>query len=143
MRSLAKQLGWNGLQLWRQDFADRESVYWYQTTDIKFMLWVSEYPLGQDDVFFATVYADRYGIRSGRHRFALSDPEAVSMLMPWTRRQLFRTPAWRRELRRQYPEFCVANPSPKRIDEKISQGRWPPYGASEEKPEPLSMVGWC
>ena len=142
MSSLAEQLGWNGLQLWRQDFDDREAVYWYQTTDIKFMLWISEYPIGQDEVFTATVHADRYGICSGRHKFALSDPDAVSMLMPWTKRQLFRNPAWRRELRRRYPEFCIAHPTPNHCTAERVYRKWPPYETSEEKPEPLSADGW-
>ncbi len=83
-----------------------------------------------------------YGIRSGRHRFALSDPDTVSMLMPWTKRQMFRIPAWRRELRRRYPESFIANPSPRRCNEKRMQRKWPPYKAWEEKPEPLNMNGW-
>ena len=142
LRSIASQLGWNGLQLWRRDFADREPVYWYQTTDIKFMLWISELPIGQDEVFSAMVYADRYGIYSGRHGFTLSDPDAVSTLMPWTKRQLFRTPAWRRELRRRYPEFCIDRPTPNRCIAERVYGKWPPYEPFEEKPEPLSMDGW-
>lgn len=142
MRTLASQLGWNGLQLWRQDLLDQESVYWYQTTDIKFMLWISEYPIGQDEVYFATVYADRYGICSGRYKFALSDPNAVSMLMPWTKRQLFRNPAWRRELRRRYPEFYIADPTLRRCTAARVFGKRLPYQAWENKPEPLNPNGW-
>jgi hypothetical protein len=142
MRTLASQLGWNGLQLWRHDFPDRDPAYWYQTTDIKFMLWISEYPIGQDEVYYAVVYADRYGICSGLHEFALSDPDAVSQLMPWTKRQLFRNPAWRRELRRRYPEFCIVDPTPRRCTAERVFGKWEPYEAWEEKPDPLKLDGW-
>ena len=135
VQALAKQLGWNGLQLWRQDFDDREAIHWYQTTDMKFWLFISEYPFGQDEIFSATVYAVRYRICSGHHRFSLSDPGAVTKLMPWTKRQLFRIPAWRRELRRRYPNFVMHRRN------KIGWSH-PPFEAWEEKPEPLSMYNW-
>ena len=73
--------------------------------------------------------------------FALSDPNSVSMLMPWTKRQLFRNPAWRRELRRRHPEFCIADPTPRRCTAERVFGKWPPYEAWEEKPEPLKLDG--
>jgi hypothetical protein len=138
LRGIAAELGWNGLELWRQDLDDHAPIYWYQTPDHKFMLFITESPIGQDEVFAATVHADRYGICSGEHRFALSDPEAVRMLMPWTKRQLFRDPAWRRELRRRHPHFCIARPTPRRCTEKRVRGEWPPYRAWHLTPEPLN-----
>jgi hypothetical protein len=134
--AIAKSLGWRGLQLWRHTFDDRVPVYWYQMTDQKFMLWITEYPLGQNDVFAASVYADRYGICSGAHKFTLSDAETISSLSPWIARMLFRDAVWRRDLYRSHPECCLQRPTPRGCIKKRSSGEWPPYEPFQLKPQP-------
>ena len=142
MREIAGSLGWHGLELWRHTFDDRAPTHWYQTSDNKFMLWISEYPVGQDEVFIATVHADRYGICSGLHQFMLSDPKSIAALVPWIRRKLFRNPAWRRELRRTHPECCSHRPTPDRCTQMRVRREWPPYEAYEDKPDPPCEPTW-
>jgi hypothetical protein len=136
LRSIADSLGWRGLQMWRQTFPDRDPVHWYETTDSKFMLWINEYPLGQNEVFAATVHADRYGICSGLHRFSLSDPKSIASLAPWITRDLFRNPTWRRKLQQSHPECCLVEPTPSRCVRKRRRGEWPPYDDFAPKPAP-------
>lgn len=136
LRSIAESLGWRGLELWCHTFEDRSFVHWYQTSDHKFMLWITEYPLGQNDTFAATVHADRYGICSGHHRFSLSDPESIASLSPWVTRGLFWNCAWRRQLKRHFPECCLDHPTPARCNKKRATREWPPYEAYQAKPAP-------
>ena len=126
LRAIAESLGWRGLQLWRHAFDDGKCIHWYQTSHTKFMLWITESPLGQDDAFAATVHADRYGICSGEHAFWLSDPDSISNLAPWITRRLFQDRKWRKRLRREFPDFCIPNPTPSRCLTKRLSCEWPP-----------------
>lgn len=126
LRAIAESLGWRGLQLWRHAFDNGDCVHWYQTSDTKFMLWITEYPLGQNDYFATTVHADRYGICSGEHAFSPSDPDSISNLVPLTSRRLFRDRKWRKRLQCQHPDFCIEDPTPSRCLAKRLSGDWPP-----------------
>jgi hypothetical protein len=129
LRSVADALGWRGLEMWRHRLEDGTIVTWYSTTDWKFFLQINEDPPGQPDTHVAAVFADRYGICTGWHRFALGNPRVAQNLRPWLSRQLFRKRSWRRNFCRRFPNSCVERPTPKRCLKARLTGKWPPLPA--------------
>lgn len=134
LRAVAASWGWHGLELWQDVSADGLVVTWYSTTDPKFFLQINEHPIGQAETYAAAVYADRYGICTGWHRFRLGDDAGIASLGRWLRRQQFKDRRWRREFQLRHPECCIRRPTPQRcIAERLSGG-WPPYFPDDPKP---------
>ena len=137
LKAIAAAWGWRGLEMWRQTFEhDGEIVVvtWYSTSHPLFCLQINEHPVGNADAYAASVFAVRYGIHTGWHRFELDDERTVEALAPWLRRHHFKDRNWRREFRRRHPECCLDRPTPRRCKAKTLRGEWPPYFPDDPKP---------
>ena len=140
LRAVAASLGWRGLELWQRVFDDGRVVTWYSTSDRKFFLQINEHPIGQVETYAAAVYADRYGICTGWHRFRLGDGATTAALASWLRRPQFKDRRWRREFQLQHPECCLCRPTPRRCRTARLTGVWPPYFPDDRIPSPVSAV---
>ena len=140
LRAVAASLGWHGLELWQRVFDDGLVVTWYSTSDRKFFLQINEHPIGQVETYAAAVYADRYGICTGWHRFRLGDGATTAALASWLRRPQFKDRRWRREFQLQHPECCLRRPTPRRRRAARLAGVWPPYFPDDRIPPPVSAV---
>ena len=134
LRAFALSLGWRGLDMWQHADDDGSLITWYSTPDVKFFLQINEHPVGQSEKYAAAVYADRYGICTGWHTFALGNGESVSLLTPWLQRRSFKDRAWRRAFCERHPECCIDSPTPKRCMDAKLRGIWPPYMPDDPKP---------
>src|SRR5687768_5379528 len=93
--AFADALGWHGLRMWQN--RDTATVAtWYATTDRKCFLQINEHPIGNESTYAAAVYASRYGICTGWHRFTLSDQQPELHLKDWLSRRHFRNLRLRR-----------------------------------------------
>ncbi len=131
---VAASLGWHGLEMWQHLCNDDQLITWYSTSDTKFFMQINEHPMGQVETYAAAVYADRYGICTGWHRFRLVDNDEIVALRPWLNRRQFKDRKWRREFRARHPECYLARPTPRRCQEMRIFGDWPPYLPDGPKP---------
>ena len=91
-------------------------------------------PIGQAETYAVAVYAYRYGICTGWHRFRLGDDSEIALLGPWLRRRQFRDRRSRRDFQLRHPECCIRRPTPRRCLAKMCTGDWPPYFPDDPKP---------
>ncbi len=132
--AVAVSLGWHGLEMWQHLCDDGQLLTWYSTSDPKFFLQINEHPMGRIETYAAAVYADRYGICTGWHRFCLDNSKEIAALRPWLSRRQFKVPQWRRSFQARHPECCLARPTPQRCITKKVSGDWPPYLPDDPKP---------
>jgi hypothetical protein len=134
LRAVAASWGWHGLELWQEALADGLVVTWYSTSDPKFFLQINEHPIGQAETYAVAVYAYRYGICTGWHRFRLGDDSEIALLGPWLRRRQFKDRRSRRDFQLRHPECRIRRPTPRRCLAKRRTGDWPPYFPDDPKP---------
>jgi hypothetical protein len=119
----AKNLGWRGIRV-HFHFSPFGLVTVYHTTHRKFFLQINEHPIGSTSTYAAAVYADCYGICCGFFPFRLNRDS--QHLRNWLFRKNYRDSRWRRMLRREYPQFCITNPTPRTCNIARRTGLWPP-----------------
>ncbi len=130
----AASLGWHGLEMWQHRCDDGVLITFYSTSNSKFFLQINEHPMGQIAIYAAAVYADRYGICTGWHRFILGDDQTTASLRTWLVRRQFKDRGWRNAFRQRHPECCLERPTPRRCLAKRLSCEWPPYLADDPKP---------
>lgn len=122
LNSFADALGWHKLRRYQQLLPvdglcdEPQLVTWFESgcangTGRQFCLMIQEYPIGNEQIYTAAVYAIRFRIFTHFHEFQLSgdsqcDPAEAVRLEPLLHRRWFRSLAMRRKYRATYPEFA-------------------------------------
>lgn len=140
LRCFAQSLGWRGLEMWQHLLEPDKLVTWYQTSDQKFFLHITEYPVGQTSTYAAAVYASRYSICTGFHTFELSEAPANNELHYWLAREQFRDRKARRNFCERHPECCFAKRKRRPWLSNSSGTRWPPFFPGDVKPPVCRQV---
>jgi hypothetical protein len=120
LRRFAKQLGWPKLRVYQTRLntpgnqAESILITWYESGEIgnprtDCFLQINESPIGQTTCYEAAVYAIRYRICTGWHRFTLYEEEnellaEASRLENFLGRQWFATLPRRRTFRLLHPD---------------------------------------
>ena len=103
-------LGWPDLRIYQHNCVDDGSptvTTWYESGQSDgqrsdFFLQINESPQGQALTYVGAIYAMRYRICSGWHRFKLSD--SIEGVAPWLHRRWYDTLVMRRQFRSLHPE---------------------------------------
>jgi hypothetical protein len=113
----AAALGWHDLKAYQHRYLDGDTLVtttWYESDTAEgrrsdFFLQINHAPCADADAFVGAVYAMRYGICTGWHRFTLhTDPQLslaeAGKIESWLHRRLFETLPMRRDFRQSHPE---------------------------------------